>query len=104
MTFELTLCCRTIPGFEVTIPVGSVLEVDILDGKNGPVNTTNFDPIIKLLPADLSVSSTEFHVNMAFGPKAGLNIGLPMGKLGIGIGIRLDLIRVDNKFSEYASK
>lgn len=70
----------------------------------GPIHATNFDPIIEVLKADLSVQSTEFHYNVAVGPKAGLNIGLPKGSLGIGFGVRLDLVRFDLKFSEYKSK
>ncbi len=80
------------------------MEVDLLKGDNGPVNTTNFDPIIKMLPVDLSVSSSDIHFGVAIGPKAGLNIGLPKVKLGMGIGIRLDIIRFDGKFAEYKSK
>ena len=70
----------------------------------GPINNAKFDPVIELLPADLSIQSTELHYNIAVGPKAGLNIGLPKGKVGIGIGVRLDVIRIDNKLSEYKSK
>ena len=101
---ELTLSCRTFPGYEATIPVGSVLEVDLGKGDEGPVNSTNFDPIMKMLPVNVSVSSSEIHLNVAIGPKAGLNIGLPTIQLGMGIGVRLDLIRFDGKFSEYKSK
>lgn len=70
----------------------------------GPIHTTNFDPIIEILKADLSIQSTEIHYNIAVGPKAGINIGLPKGDLGIGFGVRLDVVRVDNKWSEYKSK
>ncbi len=103
---ELNRCFRTFPGFEATVPVGSVIEVELLKGNNGTVNTTNFDPIIKMLPVDLSIKSTEVHVGVTVGPKAGLNIGLPtpIKNLGMGIGIRLDLIRFDGKFSEFTSK
>lgn len=73
------------------------------DGK-GPVNTIKFDPIIEILPIDLSISSSDIHFNFAVGPKAGINIGLPKGNLAVGAGIRLDLIRFDNKLSEYKSK
>lgn len=71
---------------------------------DGPINITNFDPIIEILPIDLSIESSNLHINMAVGPKAGINIGLPIGKLGFGAGIKLDLIRFENKFSEYTSK
>lgn len=69
-----------------------------------PVDLAKFDPIIEILPPDLTISSADVHVNVAVGPKAGINIGLPVGNLGIGAGIRLDLIRIDNKMAEYSSK
>ena len=72
--------------------------------EENPVDLTKFDSIIEILPLDLSISSSDIHVNMAVGPKAEINIGLPKGKMAIGAGIRLDLIRFDNKMSEYTSK
>ena len=69
-----------------------------------PIHTTNFDPVIEVLEADLSVKSTEIHFNIAVGPKTGLNIGLPQGSIGIGVGAKLDVVRVDLKLSEYESK
>lgn len=68
------------------------------------IDNTNFDPSIEILKADLSIQSTQIHYNIAVGPKAGLNIGLPKGKIGIGFGARLDVVRVDNKLSEYKRK
>ena len=76
----------------------------MVDDSEGPIHNTNFDPIIEILKADLSIDSTQIHYNIAVGPKAGLNIGLPKGKFGIGLGVRLDVVRIDNKLSEYKSK
>ncbi len=63
-----------------------------------------FEPVIELLEPDLSIHDTEIHYNIAIGPKAGLNIGLPMGKLGIGLGAKFDIVRIDNRLAEYTSK
>ena len=71
---------------------------------DSPINLTNFDPIIEILPMDLSIASSDMHFNMAIGPRAGLNLALPIGNLGFGAGIKLDIIRFDNKLAEYKSK
>lgn len=81
------------------------MEIDLMGGDaGGPVHAAKFDPIIEILPPDLSIQSSEIHFDIAVGPKAGINIGLPQGNLGIGAGIRLDVVRFDNKLSEYQSK
>lgn len=63
-----------------------------------------FEPTIELLEPDLSVHDTEIHFNIAVGPKAGINLGLPMGKLGIELGAKFDIVRIDNRLAEYESK
>ncbi len=63
-----------------------------------------FEPTIEVLEPDLSIHDTEIHFNIAVGPKAGLNLGLPMGKLGIGLGAKFDIVRIDNRLAEYKSK
>ena len=93
------------PGYEATIEVDSQFEVDLMGNpEETPIDHKKFDPIIEILPMDLSIASSDIHLNMAIGPKAGINIGLPAENLAIGAGIRLDLIRFDNKLSEYTSK
>ena len=68
----------------------------------------SFDPTIEMIPPDsIDLKNEEIHFNIAVGPKMGLNIGLPKVKhfpqLGLGAGVRLDLIRFDNRLQIYES-
>ena len=70
----------------------------------------SFDPIIEIIdPGPLELQKEEVHFNIAVGPKVGVNIGLPMKEkwlkqLAFGAGIRLDLLRFDNRLAIYNGK
>lgn len=73
-------------------------------GNEKATKKKQFNPSIEYLPMDLSVESSDIHFNIAIGPKAALDIGIPWTKLALGFGIRLDVLRFDTRFGDFKSK
>ena len=86
----------------MTIPKGEVMEATIMGGENGLVDKS-FNPVIDLFPADLSIQKDQIHSNVAVGPTLDIQFNVPFTELGLGFGIRLDMIRFDNQFADFES-
>ena len=73
-------------------------------GDDDTLADQSFNPVIDMIPADLSVEATNVHLNIAVGPKAELQINVPGTSIGLGFGVRLDVIRFDSRLSDFKSK
>ena len=80
------------------------MEATLMSGEEHSTEDKSFDPIMEMIPADLSVESANVHLNVAVGPKVDIQMGILHTKLGFGFGVRLDVVRFDSQFSDFKSR